>query len=295
MGSPSKVVPNFLYIGPDKAGSSWLHEVLLTHPQVFMPVAKDLYFFDRYYDRGLDWYLSQFASATPTQVVVGEVCQDYLFCPQAPKRIAESLGTARFMVTLRDPADRAFSSYLYMLKQGQLPGTFLEALESRPELIEHGRYATGVARFTEHFPVDSLYIGVFDDLVEDPKEFIDNLLRWLEIDPLVLSDEALATRLPAGAARSPLVARWARRAADIVRERDGANLVGRVKRSPLVQKALYRTLTDDKPVMSSEERLTVQRLLADEIASLDRDFGLSLAKRWGWTHDESASPDRQGP
>ena len=82
MGSPSKVVPNFLYIGPDKAGSSWLHEVLLTHPQVFMPVAeKDLYFFDRYYDRGLDWSLSQFASATPTQVVVGEVCQDYLSPP----------------------------------------------------------------------------------------------------------------------------------------------------------------------------------------------------------------------
>ena len=38
--------------------------------------------------------------------------------------------TSRMMVTLRDPADRAFSSYLYMLKQGQQPGTFLEALES---------------------------------------------------------------------------------------------------------------------------------------------------------------------
>ena len=293
MVSPRAVLPNFMYIGPDKAGSSWLHEVLLTHPQVFMPVAKDLYFFDRYYDRGLDWYLSQFESAQPSQVVVGEVCQDYLFCAEAPKRIAESLGSSRFMVTLRDPADRAFSSYLYMLKQGQRPGTFLEALDSRPELIEHGRYATGIKRFTEQFGQESIYVAVFDDLVSDPQAFIDRLLEWLEIEPLVLGDELSATRLPAGAARSALIARWARRAADVVRERDGANLVGRVKRSPSVQRVLYRTLTDDKPVMSATERLAVYRALASEIASLDRDFGLSLAERWGWTSAEEATADRQ--
>ena len=164
-----------MYVGPDKAGSSWLHEVLLTHPQVFMPVAKDLYFFDRYYDRGLDWYLSQFESAQPSEVVVGEVCQDYLFCAEAPKRIAESLGSSRFMVTLRDPADRAFSSYLYMLKQGERPGTFLEALDSRPELIDHGRYASGIKRFTDQFGQESIYIAVFDDLASDPQAFIDRL------------------------------------------------------------------------------------------------------------------------
>jgi hypothetical protein len=291
--SPRIVVPNFLYIGPDKAGSSWLHEVLLTHPQVFMPAAKDLYFFDRYYDRGFDWYLSQFASAQPNQRVVGEVCQDYLFCAEAPQRIYESLGDSRLMVTLRDPADRAFSSYLYMLKQGQRPGTFLEALDSRPELIEHGRYATNIQRFTERFGEQSIYIAVFDDLVSDPQGFIDGLLEWLEIEPLVLGDELTATRLPAGAARSALIARWARRAADIVRERDGANLVGRVKRSRTVQQVLYRTLTDDKPVMSATERRAVHRALADEIASLDRDFGLSLAERWGWTSAEEVAADHQ--
>lgn len=87
--------PNFIYIGPDKAGSSWLHEVLLTHHQVFMPPAKDLYFFDRYYDRGLGWYLGQFAGATSDQSVVGEVCQDYLFSSQAPLRIRSRSATSR--------------------------------------------------------------------------------------------------------------------------------------------------------------------------------------------------------
>ena len=45
-------LPNFIYIGPDKAGSSWLHEMLIGHPEVYLTPAKDLYFFDRYYDRG---------------------------------------------------------------------------------------------------------------------------------------------------------------------------------------------------------------------------------------------------
>jgi len=281
--------PNFIYIGPDKAGSSWLHEVLLTHPQVFMPEAKDLYFFDRYYDRGLGWYLGQFSGATPEQIVVGEVCQDYLFSEAAPARIHESLGDITMMVTLRDPADRAYSSYLYMLKQGQEPGTFLEALASRPELLDHGRYATGLDRYRAVFGPDAVHVAVFDDLVSDPQAFIDALLLRLGLDPLTLSDEQLAARLPAARARNRALSRMARGAADIVREKlDGANLIGRVKRSRLVQRMLYVPLGDDKPTMTDEERTAVHVALADEIEALDRVYGLDLAQRWSW--NQSGSP-----
>ncbi len=137
----------------------------------------------------------------------------------------------------------------------------------------------------------AIYLAVFDDLVADPQAFVDGLLRWLDIDPLELSDELLEARLPAGRARSALMARWARRAADVVRERDGANLVGRVKRSPTVQKVLYRTLSDDKPVMSDAERAAVHAALGDEVVALDRTFGLGLARRWGWSLVEAVSID----
>ena len=48
---PAKPLPNFLFIGTAKAGSSWIFEILREHPQVFVPDAKDLHFFDKYYDR----------------------------------------------------------------------------------------------------------------------------------------------------------------------------------------------------------------------------------------------------
>ena len=44
--------PDFLYIGPDKSGSTWLYEVLRRHPEVFVPSVKDLYFFDP--DNGME-------------------------------------------------------------------------------------------------------------------------------------------------------------------------------------------------------------------------------------------------
>lgn len=281
-------VPNFIYIGPDKAGSSWLHEVLVRHPQVYMPEAKDLYFFDRYYERGLSWYLGQFNAAGPQHRVIGEVCQDYLFHPSAPQRIAESLPDPRFMVSLRDPADRAYSSYLYMRKQGQDPGSFLQALQRRPELLEHGRYATHLQRYVDVFGEDKVYVAVFDDLKRDPQKFVGGLLDWLGVDPMVLADEQLGARLPAGSARSAVLARVARRSADFVREHDGANVVGRVKRSRAVQRALYRPLPHDKAVMTAKEREAVHDALGTEVARLDECFGLNLTGRWAWPTSDDA-------
>lgn len=40
-------LPDFLCIGAQKAGTSWLNNVLREHPQIFMPPVNELHFFDR--------------------------------------------------------------------------------------------------------------------------------------------------------------------------------------------------------------------------------------------------------
>jgi hypothetical protein len=270
-----------LYVGPDKAGSSWLHEVLLKHEDIYLTPAKDLYFFDRYYDRGPGWYAAQFRQARDERVV-GEVCQDYLFHPDAAARIAATLGPVRIMVCLRDPAERAWSSYLYMRKHGLGPDTFGEALRTWPELLEHGRYATGLDRFLEHLPREMVHIALFDDLVADPQGFIDGVTDFLGVDRLVLAADDLAARLPAARARSMRLALAARRSADWVREHDGATLVGVVKRSALVQRALYRPLDRQAARPAPDDVLTVKAALVDEVDALERRFGLRLREAWGW-------------
>jgi hypothetical protein len=274
-------LPNFLYLGPDKAGSSWLHEVLLKHPDVYLTPAKDLYFFDRYYDRGLDWYAAQFRDARDEEVV-GEVCQDYLFHPEAADRIRKDLGFPKVMVSLRDPVDRAWSSWLYMRKMGQGPENFGDALRARPELLAHGRYATGLARFLEHWPRELVHVAVFDDLAADPQGFLDAVTDFLAVDPLPLPEKDLAAKLPAAEARSLRVAATARHAADWVREHDGARLVGFVKRSPLVHQVLYRPIDRATVRPDPADVASVRRALTPEVAAMEDVVGRPLREVWGW-------------
>jgi hypothetical protein len=277
-------LPNFLFLGPDKAGSSWLHEALHQHPQVYLSPAKDLYFFDRFYDRGADWYARQFRDAGPEHAVVGEVSPDYLASPEAPDRIRETLGPdVRLMVTLREPASRAFSSWLYMRKHGEGADTFAEALQTFPDLIEHGRYHTQLTRYLAVFPAQQLHVAVFDDLQADPGAFLDSVTDFLSISHLPHDEQVLVARLPAGRARSLQLARLARVGADWVRNHDGARLVGRVKRSPVVQRMLYQPLaSEERPLLLPEDEDTVRELLRGEVVGLQRDLALQLADRWGY-------------
>lgn len=283
MCSVPETLPNFLYIGPSKAGSTWLHEVLIRHPQIFMPEAKDLYFFDRYYDRGLDWYASHFRAAQPEHRVVGEVCQEYLSHPEAAKRIRHDLGDVRLMVTIREPAARAFSAYLYMRKHGVYAGTFREALETRPGMLDHSRYATLLARYLEYFDRSAIYCAVFDDLERDSQAFLDGLLAWLRVDAMTLDESLRGARLTASRARSTPVARVVKQGANWARQRNATGLIGTVKRSALVQKALYKPLDDKTPQLAAEDAAYVRDRLTPEILRLEEMFGLNLRQRWGWS------------
>jgi len=279
----SERLPNFIYLGPSKAGSTWLHEVLIRHPQIYMTGAKDLYFFDRYYDRGLEWYRGHFTDARPEHRVMGEVCQEYLSSPESAERMHDCLGDdLRLMVTIREPAARAFSAYLYMRKHGVFEGSFREALETRPGMIDHSRYASLLSSYTERFGREAIYCGVFDDLQEDPQAFIDELLTWLGVEPMVLDASSLEARLPASKARSVPVARLVKYGANWARQRNAGTLIGRVKRSRAVQGALYKPLEADRPLLSDDDAQWVRERLVSEIVRLEEMFGVELRRRWNW-------------
>jgi len=279
----SDLLPNFLHIGPSKSGSTWLHEVLIGHPEVYLTQAKDLYFFNRYYDRGPGWYRSQFRGAQREHKIIGEVCPDYLSCVEAPERIHACLGeNVRLMVTLREPISRALSGYLYLAKHGGAAATFRDSTKTAPELLEEGRYATHLRSYLHCYGRESLYIGLFDDLQADPQAFLDGVTDWLGIVRLPLSPEQLEAQLPASKARWLPLAMAAKYGANWARRHDGAALVGSLKRSALMQRMLYRPLGADKPEMAPEDVAFMHEQLDPEIAALDREFGLDLQRRWGW-------------
>jgi hypothetical protein len=177
---------------------------------------------------------------------------------------------------------RAFSAYLYLRRHGLGRPTFRETLEHEPLILHEGHYATLLRGYLKYFDSEQLLVAVFDDLREDPQAFLDATTDWLEITRLQLTPEQLEAQLPASKARWVPAAHLARRAADLIRRHDGARLVGAVKRSALVQRALYRPLGDEKPELPEDDAAMIREQLLPEVVGVEEDFGVELRSRWGW-------------
>ena len=99
-------LPDFLGIGTQKGGTTYLHALLQHHPQIFLATPKEQHFFSLHWQRGEQWYADQFAQAESHQCC-GEVTPYYLFHPEVPQRIKSQLPAAKLIVLLRDPVERA--------------------------------------------------------------------------------------------------------------------------------------------------------------------------------------------
>ncbi|TWT52131.1 Sulfotransferase domain protein [Allorhodopirellula solitaria] len=272
------VSPNFLFIGPDKTGSSWLFHLLSAHPEVFIPLAKDTYFFDRYYHFGMSWYLDLFRAATPEQICRGEICHDYLMSTDATDRIHTHLPECKLVTCLRHPAERSFSHWLYKRRAGETDASFEDAIEQFPEILQNSCYAENLSRYMDRFGKRQVLVLFFDDLQEEPRDFAKQVceflgLTWHESLPFRERQRA------AGAARSPLIARTAKAGANLSRHMGMANLVGRVKHSKL-SRLLYKEFdSTTKPRMSDATRQRLAEWFADDIDATELLTGRDLS-RW---------------
>lgn len=274
-------VPDFLYIGTSKAGSTWLFNALAVHPDVWLASNKGLYFFDSHFDRGQDWYRAQFEGADGR--AVGEFSHSYLSSPEAPGRIAAYSPTMRLLVCLREPVDRAFSDYLDLVKNNGFTGSFTEAIEQYPRLLDRGRYATHLSRYLEHFPADQLHVGLFDDLKTGAQEYADEVYDFLGIERIVLSAADLRERMPAGRPRNARMVGLAKRGSKVAASIGLRRWRSRIKRSTTVRSALYRQYRDDKPRLDRALASELRAQFADEVARLDEILGRPITERWGYT------------
>ena len=276
--------PNFLFIGPDKSGSTWLYQTLRLHSQVFLPSVKELFFFDRFYAKGWNWYGSYFKNTGERHRIVGEICHDYLFSPLACERIARDLPHAKLMVCLREPAQRAFSQYLHMLKVGLLDCNFEAALQSENELIEHGCYARYLGCYFERFRRDQIYVAIFEDLVTDPQRFFDGICNFLNVERMLLPNQLQEKVLPAGKPKLRRLAKLARGIGWNIRRLGFPGIVGRVKDSPLLTRVLYGSNgTNGMPPMPFGAQAYLREIFAPEVQRLDELLLTNLSLRWGYS------------
>ncbi len=264
------MLPNFLFIGPAKSASTWIFEILRSHPQIFVPPCKDLYFFDRFYDKGLDWYSSHFPSF-PEKPVVGELSHDYLFSETACARIKKDLPGVRLITCLRNPVDRLFSDYLFTRKHGLVSGDIFESLKSYPEILNQSLYYRPIKNYVSHFGMERLLILDFNEIKKDPDNVSEKIYRFLDVDPTFRAPSAKEVVLPASFARNRTLAFVSKKMAETVRNMGFPNLVGQIKRSPLINRLLYKEYSrENYPRLSPEDRMKMYRIFEDDMVSLEK-------------------------
>jgi len=270
------IKPDFLYIGIARAGSTWLFDMLRQHPEIFVPPAKDVYFFDRYFEKGLDWYFSHFKHAGEAKAI-GELSHDYYFSEKALKRIGETLPEVRLICCLREPVGRLVSGYVYNRTTVLRSGVSLASYAAQEEIATQFEYYHHLNRYIDSFGRDKVLVVFYEDMVEDPQAFMCTIYRFLGVDDAFVPPNLHERINPARDARAESLALFAYRVALLLRRLGLSNLVGHIKGSKLLNRLLYKAPTEGLAEVPTPE--LIARLRRDH-ALLESLLGRPLPKSW---------------
>ena len=176
--------PDFLGIGAQKAGTTWLHRMLKRHPQIGFAQGdagnlKEVHFWDKKQERGLDWYVSLFQSDR----IMGDITPAYAILPARTVRsIYELNPRVRMIYILRNPVERAWSAALMTLRMRQTgsrasgavdlsraePGFFLRHFEA-PGSLARGHFADTLKTWFSVFPREALLVLRYESVSADPR------------------------------------------------------------------------------------------------------------------------------
>ncbi len=294
------LLPDFLVIGAPKAGTTSLYRWLRQHPQLFLPAVKET---NHFAFRGRTpsfpgWgrppaalmasvtdpgdYARLFEGSEGASAR-GEVSPLYLFSPEAPEAIARTLPGARLLAVLRNPADRAFSHYLHLRRDGREPClTFEEALEKEEDRRRQGWswdyyyaglgfYGEQLSRYLEHFPRGRILLFLFDDMEADPGALVREVLAFLEVDQSLSLDTSRRYNV-SGIPRLPAFQR-------LLASEGTAKRVIRALTPAALRRRLTPRLRDlnlQRPALRPETRRRLFEGYAGDLAVLEGILGRSL-------------------
>ncbi|WP_300460982.1 sulfotransferase [Desulfobacula sp.] len=199
--------PDFLIVGAPKCGTTSLFRYLKNHPQIFLPEKKEPKFISSQFikfpmngpgDTRLDETVHEFSqysglfSEADDHQLCGEASADTLYYyHQSIPVIKKYIGNPKIIILLRNPVERAFSSYSHTVRDHRETAGFEFALSNEKVRIKNnfdlmwhhvkvGCYYCQVKAFLDNF--EHVFVGLFDDLKKDSPSFVRNVFDFLEID-----------------------------------------------------------------------------------------------------------------
>lgn len=190
----SIVLPNFMIIGAEKAGTTAFSQFLRQHPDVCFSRPKETWFFNRRYHKGVDWFASHFEH-WDGETAIGEGTARLLQSEEVPVRISEYISDVQLICVLRNPIERAFSQYHFYLYTGKADPnqSFGELVRERDtefgrDLVNQGRYINHLRRYEQTFGRDQIEVVLHRDLRQHPKRVVQDLYETIGVDASFVPD-----------------------------------------------------------------------------------------------------------
>lgn len=166
---------HYVFVGPQKTGTSWIDMVLRTSSDVALPEnTKETFFFDRYFNKGLDFYKSLYNSVDASNISA-EVAPSYAGNEIAIKRLSECIPNAKIVLTVREPVSRSISHYHHMVRYGYLKEGVPQAINQDPRIVYDSHYHVIIDSMFKHFKKEHIYVLSYEDLKYHPKDFVKYL------------------------------------------------------------------------------------------------------------------------
>jgi hypothetical protein len=298
--------PTFLVIGAARSGTTALTRTLSQHPEIFITEPKETHFFafansavhfngpgdDRMMNERLvtdaATYVRLYSDARDI-AHRGEGSVSTLFYARTSiPNIRRYAPNVKLVVSLRNPTDRAYSSYLYLRSRGfeTLP-TFEQGLAAEAErtragwhhmwqYLALGHYAAQLQPFIDAFGRERLEIVVHDDYRSHPRRTLDHVVDFLgaprhEFDT---SREWNRGGIPKNQAL--------RKSIDVLHRSTRATRLVR-RRVPKQRRDTVKSALLDRPPMNPRTRSELHDLYAPGITALETLIDRDLS---AWQHHQ---------
>ena len=217
--------PTFLLAGAARSGTTALARYLEQHPDIAICQPKEPHYLalrTRGFDflgpgdddtinaksiRTLGDYEQVLARARSSGSIVGDgsVTSLYHWGLVAETLAAEFVGEPRIVVMLRNPVDRAYSSYLYQRQRGFETESFLEGLRLEPERVATGfqhmwhyqrcsEYGPQVTDLVDSVGRDRVGIFIFEEFRRQPVRIAREIAAFVGAEDFEFSDVASVNR-----------------------------------------------------------------------------------------------------
>lgn len=302
-------LPDFIIPGAAKSGTTSLYQMLAQHPSIYFPPSrKEPFYFSfggekpTYTDEKFNelpiWrtseYLKLYRDAEPDQIC-GDASTSYLYTAEKSiKLIREMYGDRyrdlKIIILLRNPIDRAYSHYTYLIRNGFETRSFEEAISEKGiaewkskrwgfDYLAYGAYANQVAAFKNTFPETKVWL--LEDL-KNGNRMISEIFQFLNVSTIDIKRVAKAN--PSGIPKNRGVVNLLRR--NPIIKTIGKSLPSSMQQSLKGRRDRLMSKFLEKRPMNPETREKLQRHYREDIARLQEVIGRNLEH---WLHSVTSS------